>query len=234
VRRDWLVWIVLAAIYGSLLCLTVILLVVLLLLLIFDEFDVCDLRSGRWRNQEEERQHEERRHECEVEYIRAAGRFRHFNDHVRIDFATLEGCVIVSIATGVCDERDEEEDQDPGHGAAKVRFHHGVGQHHVGLHVEAVREGPHCAEDGLNEHHADKDDEIERGNNQKEKAFPRLAVVKLSQSRNDGQQGGGIRISSGFLKAAWSYGSRHLLLQLWDAICRSGLGGSNERGLILA
>ncbi len=75
--------------------------------------------------------------------ISAAGRFGQFDDHVRIDLASLERGMIIGIATGIADKGKKEENQDYRNGTAKVRFLHCDGQHHVGLHVEAVGKRAH-------------------------------------------------------------------------------------------
>jgi hypothetical protein len=92
-------------------------------LLRLDEFDVRDLRSGRRRNQEEEHQHEQGQHDREVRNVRATGRFRQLDNHVRIYLAALERGVVVGIAARISDEAGEECNEDQRHRAAEVRFH---------------------------------------------------------------------------------------------------------------
>lgn len=76
-----------------------------------NKFDIGYLRPWRRRNKEEERQNEQRCHEGEVTYVRTAGRFRQFDDHVRIDFATLERSMIVGIAHSIGYERNKEAEE---------------------------------------------------------------------------------------------------------------------------
>lgn len=122
--------------------------------------------------------------------------------------------MVIRVAAGVRDERNEEANQDNRHGASEMRFLHRPDQHRVRLHVEAIRKSPHRAEDGIGEQHADEDHQVHHGDREEQEALPRLAVIELPESRNDGQHGSSAGISCRLFKTAWSYGSRHLLLQL--------------------
>lgn len=91
--------------------------------LIIDEFDVGDLLLRRRRNEEEERQNEEASHECNVQQVTSACRFRHRHHVFGIYASALQqGGMVVGVTNSKCDEREEQTKNDQGSGASHVHL----------------------------------------------------------------------------------------------------------------
>lgn len=145
--------------------------------LILNELDIGYLRFGQRRDDEEEGQDEHGQHEREVEYIRPAGRFRQFDDHIRIDAAPAHGGVIVGVTHGISDEADEKEDENKRDCRAHVPIGEDHNQHAIGLDVKGDAKIPERFENLLGKAHSQEDDHVQPGHGQKEHALTTLAVV---------------------------------------------------------
>lgn len=130
-----------------------------------------------------------------MQQIASTGRFRHRHDVFGIYASALkQGCVVVCIANGKCDERQEQAENDKGSRTAHMHLRNRCNQFTVRLHMIADAELNQPSQNRVGEKKNQENCKVNCRNAEEQHSFSLLAVVKLTKSWNDRQHGCHVRI----------------------------------------
>jgi len=98
-------------------------------------------------------------------------------------------CMIVSVANSKRDEAQYESDKHDRDCAAEVSLTHNFHQKMVWLDVETLSHTKHCGKNWVGEDYHQENYEVDGTDTKEKKTFACLAVIKLTETRNDGKHG---------------------------------------------
>lgn len=150
---------------------------------VLNKFDVCNLRTRRRRNQEEESKDETGGQNRYMEDVRAGSGFRHLQGVITVETLALDTHrMVVGIAGAIDGITEEKHHNKKGSRGAEMQLPEGAVQLFVQFHVVGLTEGSQPLENRGGEHEEDKNEVVEDADYEEEQPFTLLTIVNLPQT----------------------------------------------------